>query len=69
MKRNRDNPQMSTFDDYASKYQSVHMRREDGILEMRFQTEVGPLRWSKRAHELPGCGLALEGLAAVQRLE
>ena len=42
---------MSTFDDYASKYSSVRMRREDGILEMQFHTEGGPLRWSKRAHE------------------
>ncbi len=42
---------MSTFDEYAKKYQSVRMRREDGILEMQFHTEGGPLRWSKRAHE------------------
>ena len=42
---------MSNFDDYASKYSSVRMRREDGILEMQFHTEGGPLRWSKRAHE------------------
>lgn len=41
---------MSNFDDYSKKYQSVRMRREDGILEMQFHTAGGPLRWSKHAH-------------------
>ena len=35
---------MSTFDQYATKYQSIRMRREDGILEMRFHTDDGPLQ-------------------------
>ncbi len=39
------------FDEYANKYSSVRMRRENGILEMTFHTDGGPLRWSKRAHE------------------
>lgn len=42
---------MTDFSEYAEKYDSVRMRREDGILEMQFHTEGGPLRWSKKAHE------------------
>ena len=45
---------MSRFDDYAAKYSCIHMRRENGILEMRFHTDDGPLRWGLVAHgELP----------------
>ena len=42
---------MSEFKDYASKYDSVKMRRENGILEMTFHTNGGSLRWSKKAHQ------------------
>ncbi|MGB6104110.1 MAG: enoyl-CoA hydratase/isomerase family protein [Pusillimonas sp.] len=42
---------MTSFSDYAEKYDSVHMRRDKGILEMRFHTNGGSLRWSKKAHE------------------
>ncbi len=28
----------------------IHMRREDGILEMRFHTDDGPLQWSLTPH-------------------
>jgi len=42
---------MTVFADYQDKYSSVRMRRENGILEMRFHTDDGPLRWGKRAHE------------------
>ena len=41
---------MTTLNEYANKYSSVRMRREDGILEMQFHTDGGPLRWSKLAH-------------------
>lgn len=41
---------MTTFDEYSTRYSSVRMRREDGILEMQFHTNGGPLRWSKLAH-------------------
>ena len=41
---------MSAFDAYAAKYQSIVMRREDGILEMRFHTDGGPLQWSLLPH-------------------
>src|SRR3984885_10889138 len=45
---------MSRFDDYATKYASIHMRRENGILEMRFNTDNGPLRWGLVPHgQLP----------------
>ena len=45
---------MSRFDDYATKYACIHMRRENGILEMRFHTDNGPLRWGLGPHgELP----------------
>ena len=45
---------MSRFDDYATKYSSIHMTRDDGILEMRFHTNGGPLRWGLIPHgELP----------------
>jgi enoyl-CoA hydratase/carnithine racemase len=45
---------MSRFDDYATKYSSIHMRRENGILEMRFHTDNGSLRWGLVPHgELP----------------
>ena len=45
---------MSRFDDYATKYSSIHMRRENGILEMRFHTDNGSLRWGLIPHgELP----------------
>jgi hypothetical protein len=36
---------MSRFDGYATKYTCIHMRRENDILEMRFHTDNGPLRW------------------------
>ena len=41
---------MSRFEQYADKYQSIRMRREDGILEMRFHTEDGPFRWGLLPH-------------------
>lgn len=45
---------MSRFESYATKYSCIHMRRENGILEMRFHTDNGPLRWGLVPHgELP----------------
>lgn len=45
---------MSGFESYATKYSCIHMRRENGILEMRFHTDNGPLRWGLVPHgELP----------------
>ena len=45
---------MSRFDGYATKYSCIHMRRENGILEMRFHTDDGPFQWGLGPHgELP----------------
>lgn len=38
------------FDDYGGKYSTIRMRREDGILEIAFHTEGGPLRWGRVPH-------------------
>ncbi len=45
---------MSNFENYATKYRCIHMRRERGILEMRFHTDNGPFQWGLGPHaELP----------------
>jgi enoyl-CoA hydratase/carnithine racemase len=45
---------MSQLDNYATKYSCIKMRRRNGILEMRFHTDDGPLRWGLGPHgELP----------------
>lgn len=36
---------MSDFDEYSTKYPSLAMRREDGILEVRLHTDGGPFQW------------------------
>lgn len=41
---------MSKFDEYSSRYSMIRMRREDGILEMRFHTEEQSLHWSLKPH-------------------
>jgi enoyl-CoA hydratase/carnithine racemase len=38
------------FDDYAQKYKTIRMRREDGILELSLHTDGGPLRWGRLPH-------------------
>jgi len=38
------------FDDYAQKYQTIRMRRQDGILELSLHTDGGPLRWGRLPH-------------------
>ena len=40
----------TTFDSYKDRYKTIHLSREDGILEMRFHTDGGPLQWSLVAH-------------------
>ena len=45
---------MSDFDVYATKYSSVRMDRQDGILTVTLHTDGDSLRWSLAAHrELP----------------
>ncbi len=41
---------MTTFEQYAQKYQNIRMERSDGILEITFHTEGGPFRWGKQPH-------------------
>lgn len=41
---------MAKFDEYSDRYSMIRMRREDGILEMRFHTEEQPLHWSLEPH-------------------
>lgn len=40
----------STFDSYKDKYKTIRMSRQNGILEMHFHTDRGPLQWSLVAH-------------------
>lgn len=45
---------MSKFEDYANKYACIAMRRENGILEMRFHTGGAEFEWGLGPHaELP----------------
>jgi len=41
---------MSRFDSYKDKYSTIAMRRERGILELRFHTDGGPLKWGMTPH-------------------
>ena len=42
---------MAKFQDYSQKYQSIRMERQDGILEITFHTNGGPLQWGGLPHE------------------
>ena len=42
---------MATFEEYYQKYQTVRMEREDGILQITFHTNGGPLQWGGVPHE------------------
>lgn len=41
---------MTKLIDYADKYQTIQMKREDGILEVKLHTNGGPLHWSLLPH-------------------
>jgi enoyl-CoA hydratase/carnithine racemase len=41
---------MTQFDEYRDRYPSIAMDRRDGILELRFHTDGGPLQWSGKPH-------------------
>ncbi len=47
-----------TFDDYANKYESIHLERQNGILEMRLHTNGGSLVFNKTIHEELGFAFA-----------
>jgi enoyl-CoA hydratase/carnithine racemase len=38
------------FADYANKFETIRMRREDGILELTLHTDGGSLRWGRLPH-------------------
>ena len=45
---------MTTFADYAHKYQTIRMERRNGILQITLHTDGGSLRWGLLPHrELP----------------
>jgi len=45
---------MTKLSDYAERYPSIRMRREDGVLELVFHTKGGSLQWGLGPHaELP----------------
>ena len=45
-----------TFDEYATRYRHVAMRRDDGVLELRLHSDDGPLVWGSSPHtELGHC--------------
>lgn len=41
---------MTTFDEYANKFEKIRMTRTGGVLEMHFHTDGGPLVWNLIAH-------------------
>ena len=42
---------MASLDQYADKYPSIRMERRNGILQMTFHTDGGPLQWGGSPHE------------------
>ncbi len=38
------------LDEYAERYETIRMERRDGILQMTFHTEGGPLQWGELPH-------------------
>ena len=41
---------MASLDQYADKYQNIRMERRQGILQMTFHTNGGPLQWGGVPH-------------------
>ncbi|MBT97571.1 MAG: crotonase [Dehalococcoidia bacterium] len=41
---------MASFDQYSDKYQSIRMERRNGIVQMTFHTDNGPLHWGGVPH-------------------
>ena len=42
---------MASLDQYADKYPSIRMERRNGILQMTFHTDGGPLQWGGGPHK------------------
>ena len=49
---------MTELADYASKYETVSVQREDGILQVTFHTGDGSLLWGEAAHRELGYAFA-----------
>src|SRR6266704_5237106 len=41
---------MARFDEYAQAYQTIRMERRNGILQITFHTNGGPLQWGELPH-------------------
>ena len=41
---------MAQFEAYAQAYQTIRMERRNGILQMTFHTNGGPLQWGELPH-------------------
>ena len=41
---------MAKFEEYANKYQTIHMERRDGVLQLTFHTDGGSLQWGLLPH-------------------
>lgn len=41
---------MTTLKDYADKFRTIKLRRDEGVLEMTVHSDGGPLRWGRLAH-------------------
>ena len=42
---------MASLEQYADNYRNIRMERRDGILQMTFHTDGGPLQWGGGPHE------------------
>ncbi|MDV3128415.1 enoyl-CoA hydratase/isomerase family protein [Mycobacterium sp. 21AC1] len=40
----------TSFDSYKDRYKTIRMQRTDGVLELHFHSDGGPLQWSLLAH-------------------
>ena len=49
---------MNNFEEYANKYESIHMERRDGILQITFHTNQGHLEWAEVPHRELGFAFA-----------
>jgi hypothetical protein len=62
---------MATLAEYAHTYQTIRMERRDGILQITFHTNGGPLQWTGAGRARGGgCADVTGWLSAIaQRLE
>jgi enoyl-CoA hydratase/carnithine racemase len=41
---------VAAFEEYAERYETIRMERRDGVLQLTFHTEGGPLQWGMTPH-------------------